>query len=215
MKLLYADSDLAVVVKPVGALSEDGGKGSVPALLREALGNPDAYVGTVHRLDKNVGGVMVYSLSPSMTGALSAALQAEGAGKEYLAVLRGVPSEGEGVLVDLLYHDRGKNKTYVVRRKRNGVKEARLSYRTLKTVTVGEETRTLIAVRLMTGRTHQIRVQFASRGRPLVGDARYGGGKGEPMLFSYRLTFCHPRTGKPLAFEALPNGEDWMTMLSQ
>lgn len=221
MRIVYADSDLAVVLKPIGALSEDSGKGgapdtasvSVPALLREARGKPDTYVGAVHRLDKNVGGLMVYSLDPKMTGRLSAALQEEGAGKEYLAVLRGAPPEREGILCDLLYHDRGKNKTYVVKRKRNGVKEARLSYRVLKTATVDKEVRTLVSVKLMTGRTHQIRVQFASRSLPLVGDARYGGGKGDPMLFSHRLTFRHPRTGKPLVFEVPPEGEMWRTML--
>lgn len=223
MRIVYADRDLAVVLKPIGALSEDSGKGSapdtasvsVPALLREAQGKPDAYIGTVHRLDKNVGGLMVYSLDPKMTGKLSAALQEEGAGKEYLAVLRGVPPEREGILCDLLYHDRGKNKTYVVGRKRNGVKEARLSYRVENTVALEDEVRTLVSVRLMTGRTHQIRVQFASRSLPLVGDARYGGGKGDPMLFSHRLTFTHPRTGKPLTFEATPEGEAWRAMLQE
>ena len=203
LSLLYRDKYLAVAVKPVGVLSEDHEREpSMPALLGEALGEPDAYIGTVHRLDKNVGGLMVYALTPSMTGKLSNALNEEGAGKEYLAVLQGKPAEDSGTLTDLLFHDRQKNKTYVVKRKRNGVKEASLSYRTVKT----EGERTLVAVKLHTGRTHQIRVQFASRGLPLVGDSRYGGGKGEPALFAYRLTFRHPVTGKTVTFCQMPEG---------
>jgi 23S rRNA pseudouridine1911/1915/1917 synthase len=107
-----------------------------------------------------------------------------------------------GTLTDLLFHDRQKNKTYVVKRKRNGVKEASLSYRVVKT----EGERTLVAVKLHTGRTHQIRVQFSSRGLPLVGDSRYGGGKGDPALFAYRLTFRHPVTGKIMTFHQMPEG---------
>ncbi|MBQ4065309.1 MAG: RluA family pseudouridine synthase [Clostridia bacterium] len=203
LTVLYQDKSLAVAVKPVGALSEDHEKEPcMPALLRETLGDPDAYVGTVHRLDKNVGGLMVYALTPDMTGKLSNALAAEGAGKEYLAVLRGKPDEASGTLTDLLFHDRQKNKTYVVNRKRNGVKEASLSYRVVKT----EEETTLVAVKLHTGRTHQIRVQFSSRGLPLVGDSRYGGGKGDPALFAYRLTFRHPVTGKTVTFCQMPEG---------
>ncbi len=203
LTVLYQDKSLAVAVKPVGALSEDHEKElCMPALLREALGKPDAYIGTVHRLDKNVGGLMVYALTPDMTGKLSNALAAEGAGKEYLAVLLGQPEEDSGTLTDLLFHDRRKNKTYVVKRKRNGVKEASLSYRVVKT----EGEKTLVAVKLHTGRTHQIRVQFSSRGLPLVGDSRYGGGKGEPALFAYRRSFRHPKTGEALTFCQRPAG---------
>jgi 23S rRNA pseudouridine1911/1915/1917 synthase len=203
LSLVYRDKHLAVAVKPVGVLSEDHEtEPSMPALLREILGKPDAYVGTVHRLDKNVGGLMVYALTPSMTGKLSNALNEEEAGKEYLSVLQGKPAEDSGTLTDLLFHDRQKNKTYVVKRKRNGVKEASLSYRVVKT----EGERTLVAVKLHTGRTHQIRVQFSSRGLPLVGDSRYGGGKGDPALFAYRLTFRHPITGKTVTFHQMPEG---------
>ena len=203
LTVLYQDRSLIVAVKPVGVLSEDHEREpSMPILLRETVGDPTAYVGTVHRLDKNVGGLMVYALMPSMTGKLSNALNEEGAGKEYLAVLQGKPEEDSGTLVDLLFHDRQKNKTYVVKRKRNGVKEASLSYRAIKT----EGERTLVAVKLHTGRTHQIRVQFSSRGLPLIGDSRYGGGKGDPALFAYRLTFRHPVTGKTVTFHQMPEG---------
>ena len=199
IEILYSDEYLCVVIKPIGYISEDGER-SVPYLIREALGKADAYVGTVHRLDKNVGGLMVYSLRPDMTGKLTEALSSPDAGKEYLALLSGAPEKDEDILTDLLYHDRGKNKTYVVKRKRAGVKEAKLSYETVKT----EDGKTLVSVKLYTGRTHQIRAQFASRSLPLVGDSRYGGGKGEPMLYSYRLTFNHPKTKKTMEFESYP-----------
>ncbi len=202
--VLYRDRSLAVVEKPVGVLSEEHPtEPCLPALLREALGDPNAYVGTVHRLDQNVGGLMVYALTPRMAGRLTAALVEEEAGKEYLAVLSGKPEAESGTLTDLLFHDRKSNKTFVVKRKRGGVKEASLSYRVLRSV--GD--RTLVSVRLDTGRTHQIRVQFAFRGLPLVGDGRYGGGKGTPALFAYRLSFRHPDTGELLSWERFPASE--------
>ncbi len=199
IEILYRDEYLTVVIKPIGYISEDGER-SVPSLIREELGAPDAYVGTVHRLDKNVGGLMVYSLRHDVAGKLTEALSHPDAGKEYLALLTGTPEKDEDILTDLLYHDRSKNKTYVVKRKRAGVKEAKLSYKEVKV----ENGRALVSVKLYTGRTHQIRAQFASRGLPLVGDSRYGGGKGEPMLYSYRLTFIHPKNGKKMEFESYP-----------
>lgn len=196
IEVVYSDKYLAVVIKPVGSISEEG-EGSVPSLIREYLGKSDAYVGTIHRLDKGVGGLMVYSLDPKITGRLTEAINSDGAGKEYLALLSGVPEKNEDTLTDLLYHDRAKNKTYVVKRKRGGVKEARLYYRVIDE----KEGKALVAVKLYTGRTHQIRAQFASRGLPLLGDARYGGGKGEISLYSYKLTFVHPVTKKIMEFE--------------
>ena len=199
IEILYRDDHLCVVIKPIGYISEDGER-SVPSLIREAIGKNDAYVGTVHRLDKNVGGLMVYSLRRETTGKLTEALASPDAGKEYLALLSGMPEKDEDILTDLLYHDRGKNKTYVVKRKRAGVKDAKLSYKTVKV----ENGQALVSVKLYTGRTHQIRAQFASRALPLVGDSRYGGGKGDPMLYSYRLTFMHPKNGKKMEFESYP-----------
>ena len=140
---------------------------------------------------------MVYSLDPKITGKLTEALNCDGAGKEYLAILCGIPEKNEDYLTDLLYHDRAKNKTYVVDRKRAGVKEASLSYRVLSK----NNERALVSVKLYTGRTHQIRAQFSSRGLPLLGDARYGGGKGDISLYSYKLSFIHPITKKELTFE--------------
>lgn len=191
MEILYEDRDAAVCVKPVGLDSEK----EVPAALTEALGG-DFF--PIHRLDRNVGGVMVFARNRKAAAALSRAVQEGEMVKEYLAVVHGVPPE-EGDWTDLLWKDSGKNKVFVVKRLRGGVKEARLEFRRL---TAGEVS--LVRVRLHTGRSHQIRVQFASRGFPLVGDHKYGSRdeKAAPMLFSFRLTF--PFHGEVRSFQALP-----------
>ena len=203
IEILYRDRDIAVVVKPVGALSErDGNKVSVPLLLEEALGGkPD--IRSVHRLDKNVGGVMVWALSARAASKLTEDVKNGKVVKEYAAVVKGVPDPAEGEMLDLLYHDPSKNKTFVVKRERRGVRDAKLTYRVVGV----KDGLSLVRVRLYTGRTHQIRVQFASRSLPLVGDGRYGdrGGGDKPMLFSFRLSFEHPVSGKPLSFTALPD----------
>lgn len=195
LQILYQDSQLVVCVKPSDVLSQDGGAGSMPALLKQELGVEEVY--PIHRLDKSVGGVMVYALTAKAAAALSRAVQERTLEKRYLAVLRGVPAQKQGELEDLLFHDKMKNKTYVVSRLRKGVKDAKLSY----TVLQEEESSALVLVRLFTGRTHQIRVQFASRKLPLVGDVRYGGKtSGALGLWSYGLSFPHPQTGKRLTF---------------
>ena len=159
----------------------------------------------VHRLDRQVGGVMVYAKTQRAAAELSRAIQQGTMIKEYLAVVRGGPEEDAGEMQDLLLHDARKNKSYVVSRMRAGVKKARLSYRVL----VRKEDRTLVQVRLFTGRTHQIRVQFASRQLPLLGDGRYGGGSGELALWSVRLTFRY--RGKELCFTELPESLGGLT----
>lgn len=191
MQILHADRDIAVVVKPVGMDSERG----VPEAICAELGG-EAY--TVHRLDLNVGGVMVYARNKQTAAALSRAIQDGTMIKEYVAMVHGEPPE-QGDWEDLLFKDSRKNKVFVVSRMRAGVKRARLEYVRLST---GEQS--LVRIRLHTGRSHQIRVQFASRKYPLVGDHKYGSRDGAqaPMLFSCRLTF--PLKGKTLCFEALP-----------
>lgn len=200
LKILYVDSQIVVCVKPAGVLSQDVGERSMPQLLKQQLGVE--YVGVVHRLDKEVGGVMVYALSQKAAADLSRAVQEHRLEKIYEAVLRGVPEEPSAVLEDLLFHDKNRNKTYVVNRQRKGVKDAKLEYEVLK---AGKD-RALIRVRLHTGRTHQIRVQFASRGIPLVGDGKYGGKEpGVPLcLWSCQLSFAHPVTKKPMTFSQEP-----------
>ena len=189
MEILYSDKDLVVLVKPVGMDSEH----EVPA----ALGGE---IYPIHRLDKNVGGVMVYAKTKTAAAALSKAVQEGTMVKEYVTTVHGCPPE-TGDWEDLLWKDSAKNKVFVVKRERKGVKKARLEY---KRLTEGETS--LVRIRLHTGRSHQIRVQFSSRGFPLVGDHKYGSRdeKSEPMLFSCCLTF--PYKGKAMRFEKLP---DW------
>ena len=190
MEILYEDRDVAVVVKPVGLDAQ----AAVPAALEAQLG--DAFY-PVHRLDLNV-----YARTKQAAASLSRAIQEGRMVKEYVAMVHGVPPE-TGDWEDLLFKDSGKNKVFVVGRMRGGVKKARLEYRLLR---AGETS--LVRIRLHTGRSHQIRVQFASRGYPLVGDHKYGSRDeaNAPMLFSCRLTF--PYRGKMRSFEAYPPWAD-------
>jgi len=187
MEILHLDEHIVVCVKPVGMDSEH----EMPA----ALPGP---VYPVHRLDKNVSGVMVYARDPKTAAQLSKAIQDGAMIKEYVAMVHGVPPE-TGDWTDLLFKDSSKNKVFVVKKERKGVKKARLEFLRL---TDGDPS--LVRIRLHTGRSHQIRVQFASRGYPLVGDHKYGSRDEAtaPMLFSCCITF--PWQGKEMRFEALP-----------
>ena len=195
MEILYSDKGIAVCIKPVGLDSE----AEVPAALKEQLGGE---IFPIHRLDKNVGGVMVYARTKQAAAALSKAVQEGTMVKEYVAMVHGTPPE-TGDWSDLLFKDSSKNKVFVVKKERRGVKKARLEFTTLH---AGEES--LVRIRLHTGRSHQIRVQFSSRGFPLVGDHKYGSrdDKKEPMLFSCCITF--PWKGEDKRFEALPDWAD-------
>lgn len=193
MDILYSDKHIAVCIKPVGMDSEK----DVPTALRAQLGGEFL---TVHRLDQNVSGVMVYARNRSAAAALSKAIQDGAMVKEYFALVHGQPP-ASGDWEDLLWKDSNKNKVFVVKRERKGVKKAWLEFQCLRP---GETS--LVRIRLHTGRSHQIRVQFASRGFPLVGDHKYGA-KDEspaPYLYSCRLTF--PLFGKTICFESKP---DW------
>ena len=201
IQILFQDRALAVCLKPPGVLSQDGPGDTLPALLREPLG---CGIFPVHRLDREAGGVMVYAKTSRAAGALSAAMTRGEFQKKYLCIVRGRPEEAEGVWKDLLLHDKVRNKSCVVKRMRGGVKEASLEYRLL----AEKDGLSLVLVRLHTGRTHQIRVQFASRGMPLLGDGKYGGGPGKMALWSCSLAFRHP-AGKQMAFQALPEGQVW------
>ena len=194
MKILYSDSGLVSCIKPVGLDSEM----ELPNALKEQLGGE---IFPIHRLDKNVGGVMVYARTKSAAAALSKAVQEGSLVKEYVAMVHGTPPE-QGDWEDFLFKDSRKNKVFAVKKERKGVKYARLEFERMK---AGEMS--LVHVRLHTGRSHQIRVQFASRVFPLVGDHKYGSRdeKNAPMLFSCRITL--PWKGESKVFEAMP---DWV-----
>lgn len=230
-RIIYEDDWLVVVDKPAGCSSES----EMPAALRAAWGSRDAYIGVVHRLDTVVSGLMVYAKTPKMAGQLSrlisesAAIYAarDGAAgpsgwpeeaprfvKQYRAVIAGAPDEKlapQGLLRDYLYKDARKGKVFPVDRPRRGVKEAMLEYRVLSTVPHGEGSLSLAEITLHTGRTHQIRAQFAARRHPLWGDGKYGSRyKGEVALQSANLRFWHPAMGKEMRFALdAPQGEPW------
>lgn len=195
MDILFHNADLAVCIKPVGLDSEQ----DMPQALQRLLGGEFF---PVHRLDKNVGGVMVYARNKASAATLSRAISQGDMVKEYLALVHGAPPT-EGDWEDLLFKDSRKNKVFVVKRMRGGVKAARLTYRLLR---AGEQS--LVRIRLYTGRSHQIRVQFASRGFPLVGDHKYGSRDSAtaPKLFSASIAF--PYKGQVLRYEALPHWEE-------
>ncbi len=202
IEILYKDKDIVVCIKPVGALSEkEGNKNSVPKLLCEELCIPEVY--SVHRLDKNVGGIMVYALNSFSASALIKDFADKKVTKEYAAVIIGEPAEKRGEYSDLLFHDSRVNKTYIADKMRKGVRDARLEYATVMT----KNKLSLMRIKLYTGRTHQIRVQFASRKMPLLGDGRYGSRdkNDKPCLFSFHLSFIHPRTKKQLDFIRYPD----------
>ena len=212
LNVLYWDREIIVCEKPAGVLSEPGPGRNLPDLAAAWLTakGEDPTVRTVHRLDKAVGGLTVLARTQAAAASLIAQIAARTVEKEYLAVLRGVPEAEEATLEDLLFHDSRSNKTFVVTRPRKGVREAKLSYRTVGR-TVGESgPLTLVRVRLHTGRTHQIRAQFSHRGLPLLGDIRYGSKAAHgPALFSCFLAFDHPKTGERMKFELLPKGSPW------
>lgn len=193
MEILYSDQNIIVCIKPVGLDSEK----QVPELLKTKF---DGDIYTVHRLDMNVGGVMVYARKKQAAAQLSRSIQEGTMIKEYMATVHGTPPES-GEWEDLLWKDSRKNKVFVVKRMRNGVKKAKLEFVRL---TEGEASQ--VRIKLHTGRSHQIRVQFASRGYPLVGDHKYGSRdkKTAPMLYSCKITF--PYQGKTVSFESTP---DW------
>ncbi len=196
--ILHEDTQLVICLKPTGVLSEGSG---MPALLAAQLGCREVYC--VHRLDRDVGGIMVFAKTQGAAAELSRLITANRFQKEYLAIVHGRPEAQSAVLEDLLFHDRSKNKTYVVNRERKGVKAASLDYRVL----AAQEGFSLLHIRLHTGRTHQIRVQFASRKLPLVGDAKYGSPSGKESLALWSCSLSFPWNGAPagkLSYSALP-----------
>ncbi len=202
--ILFEDKSIIVCLKPAGIQSQ-GSKNDLVAMLDEYFSQTDPQAKTypVHRLDKETSGVMVFAKTQKAAAALSAQITQNKMKKHYYAVVQGSP-EDSGVFKDLLFHDRQKNKTYTVKRSRKGVKEASLEF---KKISAHEEL-SLVDILLHTGRTHQIRVQFASRKMPLVGDGKYGGGSGKLALFAYKLEFAHPVTNESLCF-SVPTANEY------
>jgi len=207
LKVRYDDKFLTVVEKPIGVSSEasEDTETMISLLSAYYAGRSDPSCPyPLHRLDRAVGGLMVYAKNKTAASVLSRDIAEGRLDKGYYAVVTGDVEAAlgkEGELFDYLFKDSRKNKVFAVKKKRQGVKEARLRYRLVEKVTVGDEAFSLIFVTLMTGRTHQIRVQFASRGLPLYGDGKYGSRhKGEIALFSARLAFSHPKTKEALVF---------------
>lgn len=207
MELIYLDKEIVVCVKPPRVLSTDE-PGGLPELVRHALGNPNADVRTVHRLDRVVSGVMVLARSAAAASELSRQIREDQFTKEYLAVVHGCPKPESGTLTDLLYRDKARRMTMVASHPGKGVQEAVLDYQVLHCA--GDISR--VKVHLRTGRTHQIRVQFASRGMPLVGERKYAtlDDPCEIALWSHKIGFFHPATGERMEFsQEPPEGYPW------
>ena len=197
MELLYLDKDIVVCIKPPRVLSTDE-PGGLPDLVREALGDPKADVRTVHRRDRVVSGVMVLARNHAAASELSRQIREDQFQKEYLAVVHGKPAEAQGTLQDLLGRDKARKMTFVATEMAKGVQEAILHYQLQSTNGALSKVR----IQLETGRTHQIRVQFSSRGMPLVGERKYCelDDPCEIALWSYRIAFTHPTTGESMEF---------------
>lgn len=197
MQFVYQDDAIIVCVKPAGAVSTDS-PGGVPELVRKALGDPQADVRTVHRLDQVVSGLMVLARTAESASELSRQIREQIFEKEYFAVVHGVPAQQQGTLKDLLVRDKQRRMTLVTDKPNKGVQEAILDYQVLHQV----PDMSRVAIQLHTGRTHQIRVQFSSRGLPLVGERKYAvlEDNCNLALWSCRLGFFHPVTGEKMRF---------------
>ncbi len=211
--VLYEDNDIIVCVKPVGVLSQgqaDKNDNMIYLLgqyFQEKGENAEAFC--IHRLDRAVGGTMVYAKNQKSASKLSSLVSSNAITKEYLAIICGKPESDSGVYKDLLFKDSSKNKSFVVKRMRKGVKEASLEYELVKTVATTEKELSLVKIRLHTGRTHQIRVQFSSRKTPLLGDGKYGSSDNSctVSLWSHRLVFKHPFSGEQIDFSSVPDSK--------
>lgn len=197
MDIIYQDQSIVVCIKPPRVLSTDE-PGGMPELVRKALGDEKSDVRTVHRLDRVVSGLMVLARNGQAAAELSRQIRENQFQKEYLAVVHGHPTDTESTLTDLLLRNKQERKTYVVQKPEKGAQEAILQYRvTGKTAALSR-----LRINLITGRTHQIRAQFSSRGLPLVGERKYAvlEDECEIALWSYRLAFNHPETGEKMEF---------------
>ena len=209
LDVLYEDKDIIVFIKPYGIASE-GKSPNITELLREYWQDEKAYVGIINRLDVTTMGVMVIAKNKFAAAALSKQITEREFQKVYMAAVEGEPPE-EGEWTDYLFKDSKKNKVYPVKSLRKGAKEAKLTYQVIARAETENGIRSMVAVKLLTGRTHQIRVQFASRGYPLMGDGKYGSkdNKTKCSLALTAIRFMHPRTGKECIYNIGVEGEPW------
>ena len=206
MTVHYEDNDIIVCEKPYGVSSQESDGENMINLLKSHTG---CDVFCVHRLDIQTTGLMVYAKNKNSAGNISAQITDGKFVKKYVCICHGVCEEN-GTMQDLLFHDRVKNKTFTVQTKRKGTKEASLEYKRLATAKIKEKNVSLVEIFLHTGRTHQIRVQFASRGHVLFGDGKYGAKDNAKIsLHSCKIEFYHPKSNQKMCFESFPKGEIW------
>lgn len=214
MKIVYEDSEILVVKKPAGIESQSsrGLEADMVSMIKNYLHSSgqkekEPYVGVIHRLDKPVGGILVYAKTPKAAKELSSQIQEGKMEKNYIAVVCGKPEEEEGRYIDYLLKDGKTNTSRIVPEKTQGAKRAELFYKIIKQCQKDGKELSLVSILLKTGRHHQIRVQFAGHGTPLFGDRKYGGDGKELALFACQLSFFHPKSGQKMVFHEEPEGE--------
>ncbi len=212
LEVLYEDNHILVAVKPQNVPSMPDASGdmdmltAVKAYVKEKYGKPgDVYIGLVHRLDRPTGGVMVFARTSKAAARLCKQFAEKSMAKEYLAVVRGTMDQAEGTLEHWLEKDEDENTVRTVQEGQG--KRAELQYKTLQS----KDGLSLLQIRLMTGRGHQIRVQLAAGGHPILGDMKYGRNerKGNLMLWAFKLTIEHPTKKESMTFTAMPQGKGW------
>lgn len=213
MAILYEDNHLLGIEKPVNVPTQEDASGDPDLLnllkedIKQRYQKPgNVYLGLVHRLDRPVGGAMIFAKTSKAASRLSEAVRSRKFDKSYVAVVRGTPSQQRGRLTDTLLKDERTNTVTVVPKGTPGGKEAILDYRVLGHA--ADDNLTLIQIRLHTGRSHQIRVQFSQIGCPLYGDQKYGSGLNKPgeqiALWSLYVGFPHPVSKEPVDLISVP-----------
>lgn len=216
LHVIYEDNHVIVVEKPCNVPSQADKTGDidmltmVKAYIKEKYQKPgEVYLGLVHRLDRPVGGIMVFARTSKAASRLSEAIRTNQFSKKYLAVVEGKLENKKGVLEDYLLKNEALNKSMVVSKDKKGAKLARLSYEVLEEIEILGKQESLLKIKLETGRHHQIRVQFSHLGHPLIGDQKYGNSAPgvQIALWAYELEFCHPTKGEKMEFQCLPQKE--------
>ena len=210
INILHKEKDFIVCVKPQGIPSQPDTTESedMTSLLRAHLTemNENSDIFVVHRLDRATGGIILYARNKNAAAAFSQLVaEKNGFDKEYLAIVANTPDEQCGNMTNYLLKDSAKKKAFVVKNERKGSKLASLDYDVVKTSAVGEKLFSLIHIKLNTGRFHQIRAQFSSRGMPIYGDGKYGSREKAPnfALWASKLSFVYK--GKNYEFEKNPD----------